>query len=197
MILQKPEQFGFIVLINTAIVTPYIYAVTFKGVTQPTVWQTHHGLTKEKVLQEIHQVEETELQVSPSETKIQKSTLNPERRNEIVAKTIELMEKEKLYLQTELTLQELSDKLGVPSYQVSQAINDGLQKTFYDLINSYRVEEAKRLLSDPKSQNNKILAVGFDAGFNSKTTFNTVFKKFTGLTPTDFKGRQQKQLAEV
>lgn len=197
IILQRPEQFGLIVLINTAIVTPYIYAVTFKGMMQPTVWQMQHGLSKEKVLQEIHQVEETEAQGTRTETKIQKGMLNPERRNDIVAKTIELMEKEKLYLQTELTLQDLSDKLGIPSYQVSQAINDGLQKTFYDLINSYRVEEAKRLLVDPKSQNNKILAVGFDAGFNSKTTFNTVFKKFTGLTPTDFKERQQKQLAEA
>jgi AraC-like DNA-binding protein len=74
---------------------------------------------------------------------------------------------------------------------VSQAINDGMKKNFYDLVNSYRVEEAKRLLMDEKNNNFTILSVGFEAGFNSKTTFNTVFKKFTGLTPTEFRARQK------
>jgi AraC-like DNA-binding protein len=62
-----------------------------------------------------------------------------------------------------------------------------LKKSFYDVINSYRVEEAKRLLLDEKNRNYTILSVGFEAGFNSKTTFNTVFKKFTGVTPTEYR----------
>jgi AraC-like DNA-binding protein len=65
-----------------------------------------------------------------------------------------------------------------------------MKKNFYDLVNGYRVEEAKRLLLDPKNTNYTILSVGFEAGFNSKTTFNTVFKKFTGLTPTDFRKKE-------
>ena len=101
------------------------------------------------------------------------------------------MEIEKLYQETELTLQQLSDKLQLPTYQVSQAINDGLKKNFYDLVNGYRVEEAKRLLRDPKNMNYTVLSVGFDAGFNSKTTFNTVFKKFTGYTPTEFRNKDK------
>ena len=101
------------------------------------------------------------------------------------------MEEGKLYQETELTLQGLADKLQFPSYQVSQAINDGMNKSFYDLINSYRIEEAKRLLMDPKNRNFTILSLGFEAGFNSKTTFNTVFKKFTGLTPTDYRDQQK------
>ena len=105
------------------------------------------------------------------------------------------MEKEKLYTETELTLKQLADKLQYPTYQVSQAINEGLGKNFYDLINSHRVEEAKRLLADPKNQNYTILSVGFEAGFNSKTTFNTVFKKFTGVTPTEY--RDQKRPVSV
>ena len=100
------------------------------------------------------------------------------------------MEQDKLYRETELTLQQLSDKLQLPTYQVSQAINEGMKRNFYDLVNSYRVEEAKRLLKDRKSMNYTILSVGFDAGFNSKTTFNTVFKKFTGYTPTAFRNRE-------
>jgi AraC-like DNA-binding protein len=64
-------------------------------------------------------------------------------------------------------------------------------ENFYDLVNGYRVEEAKRLLLDSKSINYTILSVGFEAGFNSKTTFNTVFKKFTGFTPTEFRDKQK------
>ena len=66
-----------------------------------------------------------------------------------------------------------------------------MNKNFYDLINGYRVDEAKRLLVNPENKNYTILSVGFEAGFNSKTTFNTVFKKFTGLTPTDFREQQK------
>lgn len=193
LILRNPENFGLLILINTALVTPYLYVITFKGVTQPTLWQVSHGRDKDTVLQEIREVEETELLVHQEPEKL-KPPAN-EKINDIVARTLGLMTEEKLYLQTELTLQDLADKLKTPSYQVSQAINDGLQKTFYDLVNGYRVEEAKRLLLDPKSRANKILAVGFDAGFNSKTTFNTVFKKFTGLTPSDFKERHQAEPA--
>ena len=105
------------------------------------------------------------------------------------------MERDKLYQEHELTLQTLSDKLSIPTYQASQAIKEGMNKNFYDLVNGYRVEEAKRLLVDPKNENFTILSVGFEAGFNSKTTFNTVFKKFTGVTPTEY--RDQKKLASV
>ena len=64
-------------------------------------------------------------------------------------------------------------------------------------MNGYRIEEAKKLLLDPKNKNFTILSVGFEAGFNSKTTFNTVFKKFTGLTPTEFRDRQADPLVPV
>jgi len=107
----------------------------------------------------------------------------------IVQRITVLMEKDKLYQETELTVQQLAEKLGLPTYQVSQAINEGMERNFYDLVNTYRVEEAKQLLLDPENRNYTILSVGFEAGFNSKTTFNTVFKKFTGLTPTEFRMR--------
>ncbi|HEY5747300.1 MAG TPA: helix-turn-helix domain-containing protein [Chryseolinea sp.] len=185
-ILKFPEKFKLIILLNTAIVTPYLYAITFKGISQPTLWQARRKASREEVLEEIHIVEETE-------ARNQKNTLNPERKDDIITRIQGLMEAEKLYLQPELTLQDLADQLGTPAYQVSQAINEGLQKTFYDLVNGCRVAEAQRLLLDPKNRNLKIMAVAFDSGFNSKTTFNTVFKKFTGLTPSEFKEQHQTQ----
>jgi AraC-like DNA-binding protein len=188
--LQAPAHFDLLMLILTAVVTPYIYLATFKGVTQPTLWQLQPGVGKEKIQEEIREVQAIESHKDQDDGSNPKPGLSKEKMDAIVARTVGLMEQEKLYQETELTLQNLADKLQVPSYQVSQAINDGLKKNFYDLVNSYRVEEAKRLLLDPRNRNYKILSVGFDAGFNSKTTFNTVFKKFTGVSPSDFRDRQ-------
>ena len=196
-ILSTPENFGMIILINTAIVTPYMYAVAFRGLTQPTLWQVRHEATSEKVEAAIKEIESFEGLGDDNQPKIQKTTMGDEKINEIVARVKGLMENSKLYLQSELTLQDLADKLDIPSYQVTQAINEGLDKNFYDLVNGYRVEEAKRLLSDPGSRNSKILSLGMDAGFNSKTTFNTVFKKFTGLTPSDFKQQHLKATVQA
>jgi AraC-like DNA-binding protein len=197
MILRNPENFAMIILINTAIVTPYMYAVAFRGLTQPTIWQVRHETSPENVEAAIREVESIEELIQENEPKGLKSAIGQEKTIEIATRVTLLMEDSKPYLQSELTLQDLADKLEIPSYQVTQAINEGLGKNFYDLVNGYRVEEAKRLLSDPASRNNKVLSIGMDAGFNSKTTFNTVFKKFTGLTPSDFKEQQIKSVVQA
>jgi AraC-like DNA-binding protein len=197
LILRNPENFGLIILINTAIVTPYLYAVAYRGLTQPTLWQVRHEMTKDNHHDKTQEVNDIEELIHSGEPKNQKAALNQERIADIAAGVTALMKETKLYLQSELTLQDLADKLDIPSYQVTQAINEGLRKNFYDLVNGYRVDEAKRLLQDPISRNSKILSVGMDAGFNSKTTFNTVFKKFTGLTPSEFKEQQQKDLIQA
>ncbi|MFA8436978.1 MAG: helix-turn-helix domain-containing protein, partial [Marinifilaceae bacterium] len=66
-------------------------------------------------------------------------------------------------------------------------INQGHGLNFNDYINQFRVEEFKRLLQDPQFSKETLLAVAFEAGFNSKTTFNTAFKKFTGMTPSEYR----------
>ena len=187
LILNYPQHFNLLLLINMAVATPYMYIITYKGITQPTIWQIESGVNKEKVEEEILEAEEAATEkthakkAKPADGKIQE-TMN---------RILLLMVEEKLYQEAELTLHQLAERLQIPNYQVSQALNEGLKKNFYDLINGYRVEEAKRLLLDEKSRNYTILSIGFEAGFNSKTTFNTVFKKFTGLTPTEFRDKQQ------
>ena len=84
---------------------------------------------------------------------------------ETANKIVALLEKEKIYQEPELTIKNMADKIEIPYYQVSQAINDVLNKNFYDLVNGYRVEEAKRLLLHPDNRNYTILSVGFEAGF--------------------------------
>jgi YesN/AraC family two-component response regulator len=174
-----------------------MYAVAFRGLTQPTLWQVRHETSPENVEAAIKEVESIEEFIQENEPKGVKSAIGQEKITEIATRVTRLMGDSKPYLQSDLTLQDLADMLDIPSYQVTQSINEGLGKNFYDLVNGYRVEEAKRLLSDPVSRNNKVLAIGMDAGFNSKTTFNTVFKKFTGLTPSDFKEQQLKSVVQA
>jgi len=198
LMLRFPGHVNLLMLINMAVATPYIYLATYKGIMQPTIWQIQSDVNKEMVEEEMQQVEEIEItKASHEKPGPPKSKLNENKIDGIAKRIIDLIEQEKLYQETELTLQDLAARLQIPTYQVSQAINEGMNKNFYDLVNGYRVEEAKRLLQDPKNMNYTILSVGFDAGFNSKTTFNTVFKKFTGLTPTNFRESQRVDLAEV
>ena len=98
-----------------------------------------------------------------------------------------LMDEQKIYENPQLALRELSCGLNMPSYIVTKAINEVLGVNFYDLVNRYRVEEAKQPLTNPKYDRYTILRVASDAGFNSKTTFNTVFRKFTGVTPSYYR----------
>ena len=188
-----PGEFELLYGIMIAIATPYIYVTSFKGIMQPTIWQLEKEEPKAHLEEEI--VETETLDKMLNEKNRVKSGMADNRLEEIVKKINVAMEGEKLYQEPELTLHQLSTHLQYPAHQVSQAINDGMNKTFYDLVNGYRVEEAKRLLLNPKNRSFTILSVGFEAGFNSKTTFNTVFKKFTGLTPTDF--RERKKEAEL
>jgi len=98
-----------------------------------------------------------------------------------------LMREEKLYLDSELSLNDLSDRMNLSVHQLSELINQGHSLNFNDYINQFRVEEFKHLLQQRRFENDTLLAVAFEAGFNSKTTFNTSFKKFTGLTPSQYK----------
>jgi len=100
------------------------------------------------------------------------------------------LEREKPYTDNDLKVQDLADQLGIPSYQLSQIINTELRRNFYDLINSYRIEEAQRRLTDPANQHFTILAIAYDVGFNSKSAFNTAFKKYTKMTPSQYKKSQ-------
>ena len=97
-----------------------------------------------------------------------------------------LMTGEKLFLNPSLSLTEIAQKLEVAPRYVSQVINESCRQNFHDFVNKFRVEESKRLLSQ-QNQNLNILGVALDAGFNSKSAFNTAFKRHTGMTPKEFR----------
>jgi AraC-like DNA-binding protein len=99
------------------------------------------------------------------------------------------MREEKPYLDDELSLNELAGRLKIPGHHFSMVINIELGKNFFHFISSYRVEEAKRLLSDLKSEDITILKIAFESGFQSKAAFNKAFKEETGFTPTEYRNK--------
>lgn len=97
-----------------------------------------------------------------------------------------LMETKKPYLEPKLSLNELAEYLDISPNHLSQVINQYEGKNFYDYINKYRVEEFKKRALTPVNQNYSILAIALDSGFNSKSSFNQVFKKMVGKTPSQY-----------
>lgn len=98
----------------------------------------------------------------------------------------ELMNKEKIYCESELSLSALAAKLNVHPNYLSQVINEKEGKSFFDYINALRVEEFKRLIALPQSSRFTLMSLAFDCGFNSKSSFNKNFKKVTGLSPSEY-----------
>jgi AraC-like DNA-binding protein len=106
---------------------------------------------------------------------------------QLVDRIVAYMKEKKAYLDPELTLSKLAKDLSISRSQLSQLINDSIGENFYDFVNKYRVEEVKRLMADPQMKNFNMLGLALEAGFKSKSTFNLIFKRFTGLTPTEYK----------
>lgn len=98
-----------------------------------------------------------------------------------------LIRSRKLFLDPDLTLDQLALVAGLSRHEASATLNHGLGESFYDQINRLRVEEFQRLCRDPQRAQDKILTLAFDAGFRSKPAFNAIFKKMTGLTPSQFR----------
>lgn len=94
--------------------------------------------------------------------------------------------REKPYLNGKLSLNEVAQHLNISVNHLSQVINEQMGMTFFDFVNSYRVEEVKSILSKPDSKNFTLLGIAYDSGFNSKSSFNSIFKKFTGQTPSQY-----------
>lgn len=119
--------------------------------------------------------------------KYNNSSILEENKEEYLSKIDQLIEQEKLYLDPSLTLSKLADLIGVNRFYISQVINESKDKSFPDYINAYRIERSKALLKNDKTKHYTILAIAYESGFNSKTSFNNAFKKHTGLTPSAYR----------
>lgn len=117
----------------------------------------------------------------------ERSSLTPENAALHKTRLLEMMEREKSFLDPEITLPKLAQALEVPVAHLSRVINDLLGRNFYEFINHYRVEAAKRRLASPEAGREKLITVALDCGFNSVATFNRVFKELAGRTPSDYR----------
>lgn len=125
-----------------------------------------------------------------SEKKYRHSPLGPEQLAHYAGRLVDIMLKEQPYLNPGLKLAELAALLNIPSAYLSQVLNDQMNTTFYDFVNKYRVEAVMGKLQKKEYEHYSLLGIGLDSGFANKTTFNRTFKKFTGLTPSEFLSKQ-------
>lgn len=117
---------------------------------------------------------------------IKKSLLNTQEVENLSQKVLTYIESEKPYLDASLSLKELAKKIEIHPNQLSFLLNESLGKNFNEFINYYRVQTFKKLAQEPKNAHLTLLALAYESGFNSKTVFNTYFKKETGMTPKAF-----------
>lgn len=123
---------------------------------------------------------------SPNSSKYAKSGLHTEDLKKFIDGMDTLMNHKKLYLNPELTLAEVSAELRIPKHHLTQALNTELGKNFYAYINELRVKKFMEMVVDAKYKHFTFLAIAFECGFNSKSTFNSVFKRITNFTPSEY-----------
>lgn len=174
-------RFGFIAL------TFFIYWISYKALSRPEIFAVIRGNSGNETVPFPAPPLKAHLPVK----KYSNSGLGAEELNRIITALEQKIKQDRPYLDPQLTIDDLAQSVNCSRHHLSQALNEQLGQTFYDYINQYRVAEAKLLLADPAKASLKVAALAFDAGFNSISTFNEVFKKMTGQTPTQFRKKPE------
>lgn len=173
-----------------------IYTISFAAVKSPEIFKLEiEQIRAASLINQIPKKKSTDLNKNiPSKvdsiTKPQTFSIDSSL-VDIDKRLTEYMEKEKPYLEPELSLPDLARILDVPRNQLSGVINQIHNKNFYEFVNQYRIDEVKHLLTDPNNINYKLISLAYDAGFNSKASFNRIFKQMTNMTPSQYISTQQ------
>ena len=117
----------------------------------------------------------------------EKSGLEQSKSQAIIEDLDQIMNKEKPWTNPKLTLQSLADNMNVSTNHVSQSINENRKLNFFEYVNDFRVEEFKKKISNQQNNHLTLLGIAYDCGFNSKSSFNYIFKTKTGTTPSAYK----------
>jgi AraC-like DNA-binding protein len=124
------------------------------------------------------------------------SGLNDNEKNYYRKKLISHMNDSKAYRNSLLSLKKLARQIEVPERQLSQIINETMNMSYYEFLNWYRIKECTKYLSDKEYAHKNILSIAYEAGFNSKSVFNSAFKKYTGITPKEFRKNYRTSLSD-
>jgi AraC-like DNA-binding protein len=163
------------------------YEISFIGLTILTFLFGVFGFNQSSIFEEVVRYKEPEREQDViGSNKYQRSGLKSGDVDHYIRKIRDYMESDKPYLDRELSIYDLSEELNIPRHFLSEVINEHMGKNFYNLVNDYRVEEVKRRLKDPGYKHLTILAIAYDSGFNAKSSFNTIFKEKTGMTPSEY-----------
>lgn len=154
--------------------------------------QKEFMLLKQRIVQTpINDLKYASRDKNEQEVAYKNSSLTEEKRRAYKKHLITIMKTQKPYLNPDLRLKDLAAQLDMTTSHFSEVLHYGFEENFYNFINFYRVMEAQELLKKSSYADEKIIAVAFDSGFKSKTTFNRVFKNVTGVTPSDYRKTQQ------
>jgi len=179
---------SFLVPILTSV---FVYATGYIGMFKTEIFQQYD------IYDNIHAVQNLTVALnqsganSDSTVKYQKSGLSPEKANDYLDQLKRLMEEDEIYTNPDITLKDLSERLDTSTHNISEVINTRLNQNFFDFINSYRIERVKKDLLDKSKEHYTLFAIAVDAGFNSKSGFNAIFKRYTGQTPSEYRNNLQ------
>jgi AraC-like DNA-binding protein len=195
------KETNYLISLMIAVV---IFVMGYKGIRQPVVFFPSNSgasavpieTSMDEAGEQVGQTNADEPRVTgcaepcpDSGKKYRKSSLSAGLSESIHERLLQTMALEKPFVDEDLTLHSLAEQLGVSPNHLSQVINGRLNRSFFDLVNEYRVREAIRLLAAPESARLSILGIALDSGFKSKSAFYTAFRKHTGVTPTRYKER--------
>ena len=166
LILFKKLEVVPVHVFNYSILLALIYILSYYGLRQRRLFQPAPPL-------------------KPADERYRYSSLSADKKEAIRTLLINYIEKEKPYLNPELNMNMLAAALEVPKHQLTEVLNGDLGKNFFRFVNEYRVEAVKNKLKHNR-RNYSVEAIGYDCGFNSKSTFYTVFKQIAGITPAEF-----------
>lgn len=151
-------------LISRLFLFSFINIIIYKGLKQPEIFS---GI----------------IEIKP----VKKPFLSKPLEGKYLQKLNTFMEEKKPYLNPDVTLMDIAEQVKIPYRALSEVINNRLNKNFYDFINGYRINESKKLLVENSGRFKTVLEVLYEVGYNSKSSFNSAFKKYTGMTPTEYK----------
>lgn len=182
------------VLLMGVTLSVLIYLISIYTLRQPPVKE---GLAPEtlEILKADNQPHSPKTELPDEGEKYVASTLASEQANAMAKRLLELMVKDKPYLNPDCNLACLADALGVKPHLLSQVLNEKIGQTFYEFFNGYRVKKAHSMLEDPQYDSYSIAGIGEAAGFRSRSTFYASFRKAYGATPSQLKARRNRILS--
>ncbi|GJM62945.1 hypothetical protein PEDI_34970 [Persicobacter diffluens] len=158
----------------------FAYSFSYFGLKQPLIYADYLKMPPE----EQEAVEE----------KQEKLKVPAEKATGLIHRLDQLMTEKGLYLNPELSVQQLANNMEISKAELTEVLNQHLGKNFYTYINEFRLEEVKKQLMNPKNNHLTVIALAHDSGFKSKSSFNAIFKQYTGQTPSDYRKHQMQDI---